>query len=125
MPFRKIKPPTYIVTNEYTDVFQEIVNTYGVPTYKEINPAYFACVTFPFLFGIMFGDIGHGSVLLLTGIMLCLFNNLLASKYPDLQSILRCRYLILMMGIFALYSGLIYNDMMSIPLNLFDSCYDS
>jgi len=42
--------------------------------YKEVNPAIFACVTFPFLFGVMFGDIGHGGLLLITGIILVLFN---------------------------------------------------
>ena len=41
-----------------------MVDTYGVPTYKEMNPAFYTCVTFPFLFGVMFGDILHGGILL-------------------------------------------------------------
>lgn len=51
--------------------FQEIVNTYGVPLYKEINPALYAAVTFPFLFGVMFGDIFHGVILFTFAIVLC------------------------------------------------------
>ncbi len=43
-------PPTYFRTNEFTSVFQLIVNTYGVPKYKEVNPALFTIVTFPFLY---------------------------------------------------------------------------
>jgi V-type H+-transporting ATPase subunit a len=43
--------------------------------YKEINPAVFAMVTFPFLFGVMFGDIGHGGLWLITGALMCLFND--------------------------------------------------
>jgi len=43
--------------------------------YKEVNPAVFAIVTFPFLFGVMFGDIGHGGLLLIAGILMCLFND--------------------------------------------------
>lgn len=43
--------------------------------YKEINPAVFAMVTFPFLFGVMFGDIGHGGLLLIAGILMCMFND--------------------------------------------------
>ena len=45
--------------------FQLLVNTYGVPCYREINPALFSLITFPFFFGVMFGDIGHGILLLL------------------------------------------------------------
>ncbi len=33
------------------------------------------------------------------------------------------RYLITFMGAYAFYNGLIYNDYLSIPLNLFGSCY--
>ena len=65
-------PPTHFKTNEYTDAFQEFVNTYGVPRYQEANPALFTAATFPFLFGIMYGDIGHGFCLLFFGLFLIL-----------------------------------------------------
>lgn len=42
--------------------------------YKEVNPAIFANVTFPFLFGVMFGDIGHGGIVLIAGILLVMFD---------------------------------------------------
>lgn len=67
-----ISPPTYIMTNEFTSSFQVIVDLFDVPKYKEMNPALFTCITFPFLFGVMFGDICHGSLLLLAGITLCI-----------------------------------------------------
>ena len=63
--------PTFIETNAVTAPFQEIVNTYGVPLYKELNPAYFTIVTFPFLFGVMFGDVFHGAILLGFSLYLC------------------------------------------------------
>ena len=58
-------PPTCLPSSKFTDGFQALVNTYGVPRYREINPGAFAIVLFPFLFAIMFGDLGHGFVLLL------------------------------------------------------------
>ena len=63
-------PPTHFRMNKFTRVFQDVVDTYGVPRYQEANPALFTAVTFPFLFGVMYGDIGHGSILLLGSLYL-------------------------------------------------------
>jgi len=52
-----------------------MVDMYGVPTYREANPAIIYIVTFPFLFGLMFGDMGHGSLMLLLGTVLVLFGD--------------------------------------------------
>lgn len=81
-------------------------------------------VTFPFLFGIMFGDIGHGATLFLLGAVLCLFCDIFRRKMPSMEPFLQLRYVLLMMGLFGFYCGLIYNDFMAIPLWLFESCYD-
>jgi V-type H+-transporting ATPase subunit a len=89
--------------------------------YKEANPAVFAIVTFPFLFGVMFGDIGHGTLLLLVGIILCIISDKL--KNTALEAFAMIRYLILLMGIFATFNGVIYNEFFAIPTNIFSSCY--
>ena len=119
-----VKPPSLFRLNEVTWVFQEIVNTYGVPNYKEVNPSVFAVVTFPFLFGIMFGDIGHGFVLFLVGAVLCLLSDVIRAKAPGMEAVLGMRYILLLMGLFATFAGLIYNDFMAIPLWIWDSCYE-
>ena len=46
------------------------MNTYGIPRYQEINPGLFTIIMFPFLFGVMFGDIMHGGVLFIFGLYL-------------------------------------------------------
>lgn len=76
----------------------------------------------------MFGDIGHGFLLFIFGAYLCAFKKtiehpIIGSKL--LQSVLGSRYLILLMGFFATFCGLIYNDFFSLSLNWFGSCYDS
>lgn len=118
----KINPPTFIRSNDFFWAFQEIVNTYGVPRYQEINPTFFNIVTFPFLFGVMFGDIGHGFIVLLGGIYLCMTHEQ-NKKDPGMKIIDKARYLVLGMGFFSFFCGLIYNDFLSIPLQIFDSCY--
>jgi len=119
-------PPTFLDCNEFLWPFQEIVNTYGIPRYQEINPTVFNIVTFPFLFGVMFGDIGHGLILLLFAIYICVnaeeIKNIKNSLFKPL---LPGRYLLLFMGFFAFYCGCIYNEFFSIAVPfLGGSCYN-
>jgi len=66
----ELNPPTYFRQNNITKPFQLLTDTYGVPRYKEMNPTLFNCISFPFEFGVMFGDIFHGSFLLIVGLIL-------------------------------------------------------
>ncbi len=119
----KSTPPTFFKKSEFNDAFQEIVNTYGIPRYKEINPTLFNIVTFPFLFGVMFGDIGHGLLLFLFGIYLVTQRSEIIKQNSPLKPALPARYLLLFMGFFAFYCGWMYNDFLSFPLGIFGSCY--
>lgn len=119
-----LKFPTYIPTTEFTWTFQEIVNTYGIPRYKEFNPAVFNIITFPFLFGVMFGDIAHGLFLFVFGMYLVLNNNLLSKSDSLIKILLPGRFLFALMGFFALYCGFLYNDLASISLPLGYSCWN-
>jgi len=117
--------PTHFTTNKFTYGYQEFVNTYGIPRYREANPALFTAATFPFLFGVMYGDIGHGMFLFCAGLYL-LYNEKANDnkKLGEMAGGMHSgRYMITMMGFFAVYAGLIYNDCFSLGLNLFGSKY--
>ena len=119
----KTKYPTLIYTNDFTCIPQLIVDTYGIPRYQEINPGYFAIITFPFLFGVMFGDIGHSIFLLIFAFYLIYNNKEFSLKKKSIfNTITKARYFILLMGFFSLFCGLLYNDFLSVPL-YFKSCY--
>ncbi|KAF9023037.1 H+-ATPase subunit [Hymenopellis radicata] len=116
-------PPTYHRTNKFTEGFQTIMDSYGIAAYQEINPGLFAVVTFPFLFAIMFGDIGHGFIILFAALYMILAERKLAKQ--DLGEIVGQfffgRYIILLMGAFSIYTGLMYNDIFSKSLHLWHS----
>ena len=122
----KLMRPTYIPTNEFIYPFQEIVNTYGIPRYREINPAIFNIVFFPFLFGVMFGDIGHGIIIFLFAMYLVYYNENINNKegYSPLKLLTKFRYFLLLLSLCSIYCGLLYNEFMSVPLSMHDTCYE-
>uniref|UniRef100_A0A673JA17 V-type proton ATPase subunit a n=1 Tax=Sinocyclocheilus rhinocerous TaxID=307959 RepID=A0A673JA17_9TELE len=120
----KQTPPTYNKTNKFTSGFQSIVDAYGISNYREINPAPYTIITFPFLFAVMFGDLGHGVLMTCAALYLVLRESRLIAQKNDnemFNMIFAGRYIILLMGIFSVYTGIIYNDCFSKSLNVFGS----
>ena len=119
----KETPPTSLPINKFTRGFQGLVNTYGTPRYREVNPGAFAIILFPFLFAIMFGDVGHGSLLLLVALYLIRNESTLGKAQLDdiMQMVYGGRYVLLLNGLFAIYVGFLYNEAFAVPLGLFTS----
>nr|NP_725837.1 vacuolar H[+] ATPase 100kD subunit 3 [Drosophila melanogaster]AAM68427.1 vacuolar H[+] ATPase 100kD subunit 3 [Drosophila melanogaster] len=123
-------PPTYFRLNKFTRGFQNLIDAYGMADYKELNPAPYTIITFPFLFAVMFGDLGHG-------ILLILFSSLMIWKHREIEKyqinatseneilniLYAGRYIILLMGVFSVYMGLVYNIVMAKGFNLFGSSW--
>lgn len=63
-------PPTKLKNNRLIRPFESIVNMYGIPNYTEMDPTWFVALTAFIMFGFMFGDIGHGLVVTIVGLIL-------------------------------------------------------
>ncbi|KAG2670302.1 hypothetical protein I3760_14G079800 [Carya illinoinensis] len=114
-------PPTYFRTNKFTNAFQEIVDAYGVARYQESNPSVYTVITFPFLFAVMFGDWGHGICLLLGALVLIARESKLGTQKLGsfMEMLYGGRYVLLLMSLFSIYCGLIYNEFFSVPYHIF------
>ncbi|CAG9781848.1 unnamed protein product [Diatraea saccharalis] len=113
-------PPTYFRLNKFTAGFQNLINAYGAATYKELNPGIYTIITFPFLFALMFGDLGHG-------ILLVAFSSWMIHGEKDFikqkstneiwNIMFGGRYVILLLGLFSMYTGFLYNDLFGRVMN--------
>ncbi|KAK0788115.1 H(+)-transporting V0 sector ATPase subunit a, partial [Friedmanniomyces endolithicus] len=118
-------PPTYNRTNKFTLGFQTIIDAYGTAKYTEVNPGLPTIVTFPFLFAVMFGDLGHGAIMAIAALAMIYWEKpLQRGKQDELFGMaFYGRYIMLMMGIFSMYTGTIYCDIFSKELSLFPSMW--
>ena len=70
----------------------------------------------------MFGDLGHGSIIFMFASFMTLFNSWLKGGILDI--LLPYRYLFLLLGFMSAYAGLLYNEFFALPMDLFGSCYN-
>ena len=74
----------------------------------------------------MFGDIGHGLIIFLFAMYLVYYNKNIINKEGSspLKVLTKFRYFLLLLSICSIYCGLLYNEFMSIPLSMHNSCYE-
>lgn len=63
-------PPTKLKNNRLIKPFEELVKMYGMPKMDELDPTWFVAISTFIMFGFMFGDVGHGLVFFILGILL-------------------------------------------------------
>jgi V/A-type H+-transporting ATPase subunit I len=62
--------PSVISHPRWLQPFASLVQNYGVPRYGEIDPTVLFALTSVLMFGLMFGDVGQGAVVILAGVFL-------------------------------------------------------
>jgi V-type H+-transporting ATPase subunit a len=117
----RLTPPTFIPVTAFSSGFQALVNTYGTPRYREANPGAFCCIMFPYLFGIMFGDFGHGLLLAAFGLYLISKEKEWSkAKLSDMvEMVYGGRYILLLNGLFGAFVGIMYNEAFAFPMAIF------
>jgi V/A-type H+-transporting ATPase subunit I len=102
-------PPTKFKHGRFVRPFEELTKLYGVPHYDEVDPTPIMAITFPTIFGLMFGDLGHGLVLLFGGLIVGLL-------IKGNRAIKNVCYILAACGLGACIAGLVFGEAFGQPL---------
>ncbi|MCK5851972.1 hypothetical protein KAH27_02990 [bacterium] len=105
----KTKVPSKFKHPAFLKPFQMLITTYGYPDYDGIDPTFFVAITFTLMFGLMFGDIGHGAVLVAIGLFI--------AKSKTLKSIAKAGWLMITVGCSAMFFGLMFGSIFGIEFH--------
>lgn len=101
------EPPTLLNNPAFAAPVELLTNTYGTPPYYKIDPTLMMTISFPVMFGFMFGDVGHGLMLALIGLLVG-FHLKLEEVYRKFGRI------IFYCGIAAIIGGFLYGSVLGI-----------
>lgn len=96
--------PVVLKKRGFLDGYQRLVTIYGFPANDELDPTVLITLTFPLIFGAMFGDVGHGLILAIAGIIL------MADKIKKLARFAKFGTVIFLCGLFSIILGFIYGS---------------
>ena len=69
-------PPTKLKNPRFFKPFEMFIRMYGLPSSNEMDPTVFVALTYTFIFGAMFGDVGQGLCLFVIGGLLYKLKNI-------------------------------------------------
>ncbi len=119
----KDRAPTLETYARPIDVLKRIVYWYGIPRYGEVSPVPIAWWFFPFFYGWMFPDVGHGILIFILGALLACW------KYKGSNKVLRAIFdgkrfvdwglIFMQCGIWSIIFGFIEaGDIFGVPLRM-------
>ncbi|MHA1862010.1 MAG: V-type ATP synthase subunit I, partial [Candidatus Ranarchaeia archaeon] len=83
--------------------FEILTRLYGLPAYNEIDPTAILAITFPLVFGLMFGDLGHGIVVLIAGAVI-------STRFKNRSSLHNFGKIMISCGIGATIAGVLFGE---------------
>ncbi len=110
----KEEAPVFFKTPGFLEPFVKLLYAYGAPLSHEINPVILMTITFPFVYGIMFADIGHASIMAIGGVLLAIAKRQLMKKGVKMDGILgmviSAGELLALCGAFGVFWGFIFGE---------------
>jgi V/A-type H+-transporting ATPase subunit I len=122
------QPPTKLTNPRFLGAYESLTTAFGFPNHREIDPTFFMAIAFPIIFGLMFGDIGHGVILL----AFALLGMAARKKGLDIGELgnyfLKGSGLIAVCAIFSIFFGVLYGEFLGLSITglpVYDSLRES
>ncbi len=97
-------PPTLLAERSGGNAARPLVDTYATVPYRDVDPTWFAAAAYVVMFGMMFGDVGDGALLVVAGIWLR------ASRTERVAGFRRLWPLVVALGVSAMTFGALYGE---------------
>ncbi|HUX71312.1 MAG TPA: V-type ATPase 116kDa subunit family protein [Cellulomonadaceae bacterium] len=101
---RGVDPPTLLVGAGRPRLSRTLVDTYGTVPYADVDPSRLAAFAYVVMFGMMFGDVGHGVVLVAFGLVLR------GARFPRLVTLRRAWLFVTGAGLTSIVFGALYGE---------------
>ena len=102
-----VTPPTKLSNPGMMKPFETLVKMYGMPSYYELDPTWILFATFPFIFGLMYGDIGHGIVLFIVSMGIFLSGK---ERFKSLAKFKELSPILVLCSVFSIIFGFLYGE---------------
>jgi len=99
------QPPTLLSPAPAAEPFRPLLSTYGAVPYEDVDPTPFVAVTYCLMFGMMFGDVGDGLLIVLAALALWRVH------HPRLEALRKVWPLIVAAGAAATVFGALYGEL--------------
>jgi V/A-type H+-transporting ATPase subunit I len=106
-PSKKETPPTLVKNPKFAQPLETITGAYGTPAYDEYDPTSLVTITFPLIFGFMFGDVGQGLIIAMVGYYI-------GFRIKAEEALKKAGKTIMLAGISAFFVGFLYGAVFSI-----------
>jgi len=99
------QPPTLLAPAKAAEPFRPLLSTYGAVPYRDLDPTPFVAVTYCLMFGMMFGDVGDGLLIVLGALALRF------ARHPRLAGLRQVWAMIAALGAAAVVFGALYGEL--------------
>jgi V/A-type H+/Na+-transporting ATPase subunit I len=101
---RGSQPPTLLAPAPAAEPFRPLLSTYGTVPYQDVDPTPFVALSYCLMFGMMFGDVGDGLLIVLAALMLR------RARQPRLQGLGKVWLMIAASGAATIIFGALYGE---------------